>query len=198
MIEVEIRAKRFGGQPVLGPIRFAIARGETVALLGPSGIGKTTLLRIVTGIDTAFEGRVKRPEAQAIVFQEPTLLPWRTALDNLLLVHPGLAPERARAALESVGLGGKEDQFPGQLSLGQQRRLSVARAFAGNPELLVMDEPFVSLDAEAAQVMLSLTRDLIAEHRPATLFVTHAPGEAEALADRVLRMRATPSGAELA
>lgn len=197
MIRVDIQSKSFGGVPVLGPMRFEIARGETVALLGPSGIGKSTLLRIVTGIDTAFAGTVERPEAQAIVFQEPTLLPWRSVLDNLLLIHPGLDAEAARAALDRVGLGGKAALFPGQLSLGQQRRLALARAFAGRPEFLVMDEPFVSLDAESAASMLSLTQELIAEHRPATLFVTHAPAEADALADRVLRLRATPEGAEL-
>jgi sulfonate transport system ATP-binding protein len=197
MIEVDIRSKRFGDVTVLGPNRFAIARGETVALLGPSGIGKTTLLRIVTGIDTEFEGRVTRPEAQAFVFQEPSLLPWRSALDNLLLVNPGLAASEARAALRRVGLAGKDGLFPGQLSLGQQRRLSLARAFAGKPEFLVMDEPFVSLDAEAAEAMLTLTQDLIAERRPATLFVTHAEAEAERLADRVLRMRAGPEGARI-
>ena len=198
MIRVEIQSKRFGGQPVLGPMRFDITRGETVALIGPSGIGKTTLLRIVTGIDADFTGHVERPEAQAIVFQEPTLLPWRTALDNLRLIHPTLSPGEARAALGRVGLDGKENHFPGQLSLGQQRRLALARACAGQPELLVMDEPFVSLDADAADAMLTLTQELIAEHRPATLFVTHAKPEADRLADRVLEMRASPQGARVA
>ncbi len=198
MIRVDIQSKGFGGVPVLGPMQFEIARGETVALLGPSGIGKTTLLRIVAGIDTDFDGRVERPARQAIVFQEPTLLPWRSVRDNLLLVHPTLAPDRAAAMLDRVGLGGKDALFPGQLSLGQQRRLALARAFAGKPELLVMDEPFVSLDAVAARSMMSLTQDLIAEHRPATLFVTHAPPEANELADRILAMRASPQGATLA
>ncbi len=198
MIRVDIRSKSYRGQPVLGPIAFDIARGETVALLGPSGIGKTTLLRIVVGIDTAFSGTVERPDAQAIVFQEPTLLPWRSARDNILLVHPTLEPDEAHAALDRVGLGGKEEHFPGQLSLGQQRRLALARAFAGKPEFLVMDEPFVSLDAEAAEVMLALTQALVAEHRPATLFVTHAQSEADRLADRVLRLQETPNGAQVA
>ena len=197
MIRVDIRSKSFGGQPVLSRITFGFDRGETVALIGPSGIGKTTLLRIVVGIDTDFDGAIDRPEAQAIVFQEPTLLPWRSALDNLLLIHPALEPEVARAALGRVGLAGKDDLFPGQLSLGQQRRLALARAFAGKPELLVMDEPFVSLDAAAAKSMLALTEDLIAEHQPATLFVTHAPAEAEQLADRILELRPSPEGATI-
>ncbi|MEX0317197.1 MAG: ABC transporter ATP-binding protein [Ruegeria sp.] len=197
MIRVDIRAKRFGETPVLGPIRFEIAKGETVALIGPSGVGKTTLLRIVAGIDTDFDGAVERPEALAFVFQEPTLLLWRSALDNLLLVHPGLSRVQAVAALDSTGLAGKEALFPGQLSLGQQRRLALARAVAGQPELLIMDEPFVSLDAETAETMLALTETLIARHQPATLFVTHSRTEAERLGDRILSLRAGPEGATL-
>ncbi|WP_177177797.1 ABC transporter ATP-binding protein [Citreimonas salinaria] len=193
MTSVDIRSKSFGGVPVLGRVRFDIAPGERVALVGPSGIGKSTVLRIVTGIDTRFEGHVDRPEAMAIVFQEPTLLPWRSTIDNLLLTHPGLARDDALAALDRVGLSGKDGFFPGQLSLGQQRRLSLARAFAGKPDLLIMDEPFVSLDPEMAEQMIALTETLIAETKPATLFVTHAHAEAERLADRVLVLGGHPA-----
>ncbi|SFB12534.1 NitT/TauT family transport system ATP-binding protein [Poseidonocella pacifica] len=193
MIDVEIRQKAFNGVQVLCDVAFSIASGETVAILGPSGIGKSTLLRIVAGIDTAFDGRVTRPERMAIVFQEPTLLPWRSALLNLTLVHEGLGDAAAREMLAKVGLANKADQFPGQLSLGQQRRLALARAFAGQPELLIMDEPFVSLDPETAETMLALTEALIAEARPSTLFVTHARPEAERLADRILELRGSPA-----
>lgn len=193
MIAVDIRAKRFGATPVLGPIRFRVAPGEVLALLGPSGIGKSTLLRIVAGIDPDFEGRVERPDPMAIVFQEPTLLPWRSARDNLLLTQRGLDAAGAERALERVGLGGKGGAFPGQLSLGQQRRLSLARAFAGRPAALVMDEPFVSLDPAMAAQMIGLTEELIAETRPATLFVTHARAEAERLATRILTLSGQPA-----
>ncbi|WP_428511663.1 ABC transporter ATP-binding protein [Roseovarius sp.] len=198
MITVSITEKRFGDDLVLGPIAFEIAQGETVALVGPSGIGKSTLLRLVSGIDTDFIGQIDRPEAMAMVFQEPTLLPWRSALDNLTLLHPGLPRDRALAALEEVGLTGKETLFPGQLSLGQQRRLALARAFAGQPDLLIMDEPFVSLDATAADRMLTLTEQLIARHQPATLFVTHDMAEATRLAHRTLTLEGGPDGAQLA
>ncbi len=197
MIRVDIHAKRFGQTPILGRVAFEIATGETVALIGPSGIGKTTLLRLVAGIDQDYEGQITRPDRQAIVFQEPTLLPWRATLDNLMLVHPDFTRSDALAALKRVGLAGKETLFPGQLSLGQQRRLSLARAFAGRPELLIMDEPFVSLDREIAESMLSLTEDLIAQHGPATLFVTHAQAEADRLAGRILSLNAGPDGAVL-
>jgi ABC-type nitrate/sulfonate/bicarbonate transport system ATPase subunit len=197
MIKVDIQSKSFGSAPVLGPIRFDVSQSQTVALVGPSGIGKSTLLRIVSGIDTDFKGSVTRPENQAVVFQEPTLLPWRSSLENLCIFHPELSKDRALDMLDRVGLGGMDALFPGQLSLGQQRRLSLARAFIGTPEMLIMDEPFVSLDPKTAQTMLTLTQELIAETRPATLFVTHDSQEADALADRVLRLQAGPQGAVL-
>ncbi len=193
MISVDIEAKMYGDVPVLHDVRFTVERGETLAILGPSGIGKSTLLRLIAGIDTRFRGTVSRPGTMGIVFQEPTLLPWRSALDNILLIHPGLDTAAARGALEEVGLGGKAGLFPGQLSLGQQRRLSLARGFAGQPELLIMDEPFVSLDAGTADDMLALTERLIARTRPATIFVTHARAEAERLATRVLTLGGTPA-----
>ncbi|WP_102106536.1 ABC transporter ATP-binding protein [Oceaniglobus roseus] len=193
MIRVDVRAKDYDGVPVLRDVRFDVARGETVALLGPSGIGKSTLLRLIAGIDTDFEGHVEAPEAMAIVFQEPTLLLWRSVLDNILLVHPRLPRDEALATLGKVGLRGKETQFPTQLSLGQQRRLSLARAFAGKPELLIMDEPFVSLDAAMADEMLGLAEALIAETRPATIFVTHAEPEAARLATRHLVLGGRPA-----
>lgn len=197
VITVSIDSKRFGASPVLGALAFSIAAGETVALVGPSGVGKTTLLRIIAGIDSDFEGQIVRPQAMAIVFQEPTLLPWRSVLANLTLIHKGLTHSEAVHMLDDVGLSGKEQLFPGQLSLGQQRRLSLARAFAGRPELLIMDEPFVSLDRETAETMLTLTENLIARHRPATLFVTHSSDEANRLANRTLVMKPLPTGAVL-
>lgn len=197
MIRIDIRQKRFGDDVVLGPISFDISAGETVALTGPSGIGKTTLLRLVAGIDPDFDGQIMRPDRLAIVFQEPTLLPWRSAFDNLILIHPSLSRADVEAALTNVGLNGKGNLFPGQLSLGQQRRLSLARAFAGKPEFLIMDEPFVSLDTETAETMLTLTEDLIAQHGPATLFVTHSKPEAQRLSDRILNLISGPDGAVL-
>jgi NitT/TauT family transport system ATP-binding protein len=193
MICADIASKSYGAQQVLGPVRFAIAPGETVALVGPSGIGKSTVLRIMAGIDAQFEGTVVRPDNMAIVFQEPTLLPWRSALDNLSITHPSLARSTALAMLDKVGLTGREDAFPGQLSLGQQRRLALARAFAGKPDFLVMDEPFVSLDADTAEQMLGLTEALIAEAEPATLFVSHSQAEATRLSDRTLRLGGAPA-----
>ncbi len=188
-LQVAIRRKAFGAHLVLRDLAFSVNAGETLAVIGPSGVGKSTLLRIVAGIDRDFEGTVTRPDRVAMVFQEPTLLPWRTALRNLTLVT-GVDDAAAETALERVGLRGTGRLFPRQLSLGQQRRLALARAFATRPELLLLDEPFVSLDGPLVAEMLALTEALIAQARPATLFVTHSAAEAERLATRTLRIDA--------
>ena len=194
-LAVQIRRKAYGAHEVLRDLGFSVGPGETLAVLGPSGVGKSTLLRIVAGLDRAFEGEIRRPERIALVFQEPTLLPWRSVLKNLTLVT-GAADAAAEQALASVGLAGKGGLYPRQLSLGQQRRLALARAFVTRPELLLLDEPFTSLDAPLVEEMLELTERLIAETRPATLFVTHSATEADRLATRVLRITAPGAGVE--
>lgn len=193
MIRVDVASKSYGETRVLQDIHFSVSAGETLAVLGPSGIGKSTLLRLISGIDDQFEGEIIRPKRIAMVFQEPTLMLWRSALDNIRLIHPHLSRAEAHAALEMVALVDKADLFPGQLSLGQQRRLALARGFAGQPELLIMDEPFVSLDAETADQMIALTEALIAQSRPATIFVTHAAAEAKRLATRTLSLAGSPA-----
>lgn len=192
MIAVNIHRKAFGDTEILRDIHLDISAGETVALLGPSGVGKTTLLRIVAGLDDKFEGNVRRPDNIAMVFQEPRLLPWRTASDNIMLVT-GVHFADALNALEAVGLGEKENHFPGQLSLGQQRRLALARAFSTQPKLLIMDEPFASLDNDRVQEMVELTRRLIDANQTTTLFVTHSESEARELADRIVRIDGKPA-----
>lgn len=193
MIQVDIASKSFGADEVLRDVRFRVEAGEVLAILGPSGIGKSTLLRIAAGIDDDFRGAVLRPERTAMVFQEPTLMPWRTVAENVSLVHPALGREGTLAALDRVGVADKADQFPRQLSLGQQRRVALARAMAERPEALFMDEPFVSLDSDTAEEMLALTEKLIAEVQPATLFVTHSEVEAKRLATRTLYLSGRPA-----
>lgn len=192
MIKIDIQSKAYGSLPVLGKVGFDIEAGDCVAVLGPSGIGKTTLLRIASGLDTVFEGQVSRPDRLSMVFQEPTLLPWRTAGENLKLIV-GLDDEEVDQALKRVGLDGKADHLPDQLSLGQRRRLALARAFAAKPDFLVMDEPYASLDKALSGEMIELTRDLLRETQVATLLVTHSEIEAEALATRVLHLQGHPA-----
>ncbi|MCT7664044.1 ABC transporter ATP-binding protein [Shinella kummerowiae] len=184
--------QRGGPGGVLGPMRLSLAPGETVALTGPSGVGKTSLLRVVAGLDRGFRGRREGTARLAMVFQEPVLLPWRTAIENLTIVAR-ISPEEARHWLEAVELGGLGERFPGMLSLGQQRRLSLARAFASKPDLLLMDEPFVSLDPALAGEMMGLFERLIAKRPCATLLVTHVRVEAERLAGRILRLEGRPA-----
>lgn len=191
MISVEIRHMAYGDTEILRDVRFALGEGESLAILGPSGIGKTTLLRIIAGLITNYDGEINGVGRQAMVFQEPTLLPWRSAAENLILTT-GITPPAAQDALAEVGLADKAGQFPGQLSLGQQRRLSLARAFAANPDLLLLDEPFASLDEATAASMIALTSRMLRQRNVSCLLVTHAAEEAIALAGRALLMAGRP------
>jgi predicted ABC-type transport system involved in lysophospholipase L1 biosynthesis ATPase subunit len=150
-LDVKIKQKCFraasGGKlQVLGELAFSLGSGQVAALVGPSGCGKTTLLRIVAGLDLDFEGDVALPAhgRLGMVFQEPRLLPWRTVEQNVRLAAPeatGLG-----TLFQTLGLGAHRDHYPGELSLGLARRVALARAFAVEPDLLLLDEPFVSLD----------------------------------------------------
>lgn len=191
-LELDIAGARLGGRPVLGPMAFALDHGETLALVGPSGIGKSTLLRVIAGLLAPTGGQVAVAGRVAMVFQEPTLLPWRSARDNLRLAA-GLDGPAAEAALAEVGLGGLGARFPGALSLGQQRRLALARAFAARPALLLLDEPFVSLDPALVDEMMALLARLCAAHPVATILVTHVAAEAARLAGRQITLAGSPA-----
>ncbi len=181
-----------GGQVILQGITLEIPQGQTIALVGPSGIGKTTLIRIFAGLETVLDGTLTVQGRRAAVFQEPALLPWRSLVNNICL-PTGVSADKAKSMLSDVGLAGRYDDFPGQLSLGQQRRVALARAFAVAPDLLLLDEPFVSLDNDLVQGMMDLFVQLRARHAVTTLFVTHAEDEARRLADRIIRMDGQPA-----
>ena len=177
-----------------------IAPGEFVCLLGPSGCGKSTLLNILSGLDSEYEGEVAFPETGRLrtsyIFQEARLLPWMTVRNNLRFVlddgRDSDAHQRIERWLERVGLAGYGDYYPGQLSVGMQQRVSVARALILEPELLLMDEPFSSLDELTALRMRMELLDLWDQARPTVVFVTHNPMEAVYLADRVVIMTTGP------
>lgn len=192
MITVDIKKKDLSGGQILGEVAFTLSAGETLAISGPSGVGKTTLLRILAGLDPSFDGSILGAKRIAMVFQEPVLLPWRSSLANIMLVT-GVDENAASTALDEVGLGHLGQQFPDQLSLGQQRRLALARAFSATPDLLLLDEPFVSLDPELVEEMLILTERLLARRRIATVLVTHTPAEAKRLATRMVRLHGSPA-----
>lgn len=190
--DLDLQDLRFGQTRVLGAINLKVMRGETIAIQGPSGIGKTTLLRVMAGLETGFRGSRSITGSLACVFQEPTLLPWRTVRENIT-IPIGCDVSAANGWLEEVGLAQHTGHYPGQISLGQQRRLALARAFAAEPDLLLMDEPFVSLDQNLVDEMLDLFKRLRTRHGTATIFVTHASREAHRLADRVATLDGSPA-----
>ena len=191
-MRLDLAGKSFADRPVLGALNLAIQRGQRVAILGPSGIGKSTLLRILAGLDRDFHGQLQGGEKLALVFQEPVLLPWRRAVANITL-PTGCDQAQARALLADVGLAGHEDKFPRQLSLGQQRRLSLARAFAASPDILLMDEPFASLDPDTAGRMLDLTARLLDRSGAGLILVTHDAAEAARLGAAPIRLAGNPA-----
>ena len=191
-MRLDLAGKSFADRPVLGALNLAVERGQRVAILGPSGIGKSTLLRILAGLDRDFHGQLQGGEKLALVFQEPVLLPWRRAVANITL-PTGCDQAQARALLADVGLAGHEDKFPRQLSLGQQRRLSLARAFAASPDILLMDEPFASLDPDTAGRMLDLTARLLDRSGAGLILVTHDAAEAARLGAPPIRLAGNPA-----
>jgi sulfonate transport system ATP-binding protein len=179
--------RRFGDAVVLDGVDLDIAAGEFVAVLGRSGSGKTTLLRLLARLDGGLTGELGTGSAPAVVFQDPRLLPWRSALDNVALGLRGPDPRgRAARALAEVGLEGRESAWPRQLSGGQRQRVALARALVREPDLLLLDEPFSALDALTRISAQALVSTLWRRHRPAVLLVTHDVEEALLLADRTL------------
>jgi sulfonate transport system ATP-binding protein len=178
---------------VLHDVSFSLAEGEVCALLGPSGCGKTTLLRLIAGLDPDYAGHVTVPASRklAMVFQEPRLLPWRSVAENLRLA--GAVPGKPLDDIvTALGLESHLDHFPGELSLGLARRVAIARAFAVQPDLLLLDEPFVSLDAALAARLRGELVLLVEKRRSTTLIVTHDVDEAISLADRIVVLTPAP------
>lgn len=206
MVNLEINVERkvyaASDQAVLGNIRVSIGAGQFVALVGPSGTGKTTLLNMVAGLESSDPGniRIDGVEASGIetnrkigyIFQQPRLMPWMTVMDNLRLTSPNASTQDIQQMLHKVGLEGKGGEYPRTLSGGMQKRVSIARAFLNQPELLLLDEPFVSLDQPTAEHLRGMLERLWLAYRPTVLFVTHDLNEAIQLADRVLFLSKAP------
>jgi sulfonate transport system ATP-binding protein len=187
-VRVNQLTHRYGDRDVLDHLDLTMAPGEFVALLGASGSGKTTLLRLLAGLERPSAGEVLVPRRRTVVFQEPRLVPSKRVIDNVHIGLPanGDRADRARLALEEVGLTAHEQAWPGTLSGGEAQRVALARALVRRPELLLLDEPFAALDALTRLSMQGLVAELCARHRPAVLLVTHDVDEAVLLADRVL------------
>jgi NitT/TauT family transport system ATP-binding protein len=216
-VELDRVSLRYGedesGTLALQGTTLKVGPGEFVAIVGPSGCGKSTLMKVVTGLWQPSQGavmvngrKVNAPlSIVGMAFQNPTLLPWRTTLDNVMLpleiVQPHCARlRRERAAYETkarelialVGLSGFERHFPWQLSGGMQQRASLCRALIHDPLLLMLDEPFASLDMFTREELWLALQDLWLARRPTVILVTHDLREAAFLADRVLVMSARP------
>ena len=194
MLELRIAGRSFG-KPVLGEVFATIERGDRICLLGPSGIGKTTLLNAIAGLDKALP-------SDAIVgcdtlrigylFQEHRLLPWRTLNANLKLV--GASDEEAEIVLGQVGLAGYGHYLPDQLSIGMARRAALARCLAVEPDLLLLDEPFASLDPVMAGELKTLIAGILgANASMAMICVTHDGRDAETLANRLWYLDGSPA-----
>lgn len=180
-------SRRYGQNKVIDGLTLEIESGEFVALVGRSGCGKTTLLRALAGLDDVQGQDVRVPPSRAVVFQDARLLPWKTVRENVALGLRGTdTEERARAALEEVGLAQRTDAWPLTLSGGEAQRVALARALVREPELLLLDEPFAALDALTRIKMHELVSNLWRRHRPAAVLVTHDVDEAITMADRVL------------
>jgi NitT/TauT family transport system ATP-binding protein len=195
-------AKRFeSGLEAIRRLDLDVAEGEFVSLVGPSGCGKSTALRVVAGLLAPSEGAVAFPSGKpeiGFVFQEPTLMPWATALGNVRLpleLEDARGPEaeaKARAALKRVGLEGFERAYPRELSGGMKMRVSIARAIAHEPKLLLMDEPFAALDELTRQALNDDLLKLWREDGMTVLFVTHSVFESTYLSTRVVVMTPRP------
>ncbi len=201
------------GSPAVEGLTLSVNRGEFAAVVGPSGCGKSTLMKLATGLQFPRTGTVIVDGRQVgaplklvgMAFQNPTLLPWRTTLENLLLPLEIVQPHRSRlrrhraeylaraeALLAHVGLKGQGDRYPWQLSGGMQQRASLCRALIHGPELLMLDEPFAALDAFTREELWCVIRDLHAARGVTVILVTHDLREATFLADRILCMSSRP------
>ena len=199
-LEVDITGKTFrsaagGTHEVLAPIKFALQSGEVGVLIGPSGCGKSTMLRIILGLDRDFQGHVARPPAARVgmVFQEPRLLPWRSVEQNVRLAAPGISDAKLSELFKILELEAHRSHFPGELSLGLARRVALARAFAVEPDLLVLDEPLASLDDALAGRLRDEIATLMASRAVMTLLVTHSLDDAIRLGDRLLFLSPRPA-----
>jgi ABC transporter. len=199
-IQININNKTYptATKPSIANLQLSLNSNEFICLVGPSGCGKTTLLNIIAGLDNDYDGEILVGQQHThpkigYIFQNPRLLPWRTVRENIeLVLGEHQSPDVIDALLEVMQLTQAQHVYPERLSLGMSRRVSIIRAFAIDPEVLLMDEPFVSLDAPTARQVRELLVKLWQQRPHTVLFVTHDLREAIALADRLIFLSASP------
>jgi NitT/TauT family transport system ATP-binding protein len=199
--EIRIEEKTYVGAdgtllPAIRDFVLDVEPESMTVLMGPSGCGKTTLLRIVAGLDDRYSGDVGIPPDTRIglMFQEPRLLPWRTVRENIELVAaPGFGPTDLERLAHAVGIADMLSRYPQELSLGLARRVALARAFATKPDLLLLDEPFVSLDERTADRLRKLLLEVWSARPTTAILVTHNAREAIMLADQLVLLAPRPT-----
>jgi NitT/TauT family transport system ATP-binding protein len=192
VLKVERLTKRFGDLLVLDNWNIKLEKGERVVLLGPSGCGKTTFFRIVAELDQHYDGNVEiLVNKIGYVFQEPRLLPWRTINNNLKIIRDN--ETKIKEIISMMGLEGFENLLPSRLSGGMKQRVNIARALLVEPDILIMDEPFTSLDLNIKLSIIEDINKLWERNRYSLLMVTHDIKEALLLADRILIVSQRPS-----
>jgi ABC-type nitrate/sulfonate/bicarbonate transport system ATPase subunit len=199
-LEVDITSKTYDSvagerQDVIAGINFTINAGEVAVFVGPSGCGKSTMLRILAGLDHNYKGRISRPADARIgmVFQEPRLLPWRSVDENVRLVAPSADEATLSTLFTALELNAHRSHFPGELSLGLARRVALARAFAIDPDFLILDEPFASLDDALAARLRDQVATLVGSRPVTTLLVTHNMDDAVRLGDHLFLLSSRPA-----
>jgi NitT/TauT family transport system ATP-binding protein len=199
-LEVDIQHKTFTNAAgerlnVLADFKFTLGAGEVGVFVGPSGCGKSTMLRILAGLDHDYRGRVTRPADARIgmVFQEPRLLPWRSVEENVRLAAPRVDEAKLSALFAVLELNEHRSHFPGELSLGLARRVALARAFAVDPDFLILDEPLASLDDALAARLREEIAILVDSRSVTTLLVTHSVEDAVRLGDRLFLLSPRPA-----
>ena len=181
-------------------LNFTIKKGQFVSFFGPSGCGKTTLLNIISGLDKDFDGSVQTYKDAtnsniSYMFQAPRLFPWLTAIENIKypIKKRKNCEKIALELIKKIGLEKYKNQYPNKLSGGMQRRIALARAFAPNPDILLLDEPFISIDKKVSNLLRKLLVKLWKKYKPIIIFVTHDLDEAIELADRICFLSNLPS-----
>jgi len=209
-INIEIKKKTFplktqnkqSENLIFKNLNFIIKKSQFVSIFGPSGCGKTTLLNIISGLDKDFDGSIQTLNSEtnpnknlSYMFQAPRLFPWLTAIENVKfpIKKKKNCEKIAFEFIKKIGLEKYKNQYPNRLSGGMQRRIALARAFAPNPNILLLDEPFISIDIKIANSLRKLLIKLWKKNKPIIIFVTHDLDEAIELADRICFLSNLPS-----
>lgn len=194
MINIDIKEKKFKKESILEDIKISLEDSEFLSIIGPSGCGKTTLLNIIANLDKEYDGFIDGDFSNiAFMFQDHRLLPWLSVKENLLLVSIDKNLDEINRLIKLVGLGDILDEYPNKLSGGMARRVSIIRAFINKPKLILLDEPFISLDYPTASALKKDFLNFCKEFNPTVILVTHDISEAIYLSNRILFFSKNPA-----